>query len=73
MFGTLVCLHVEKDEIFDLAGIVRRKKQLIPYLTSLLKEMSAEGATPTATGGAWRARVTRPFSRRRSRSVAAAC
>ena len=52
MFGTLVCLHVEKDEIFDLAGIVRRKKQLIPYLTSLFKEMSAEGATPTATGGA---------------------
>ncbi len=31
--------HVEKDEIFDLPGIVSRKKQLIPYLTSLLKEM----------------------------------
>jgi manganese-dependent inorganic pyrophosphatase len=30
--------HVEKDEIFDLPGIVSRKKQLIPYLTSLLKE-----------------------------------
>ena len=30
--------HVEKDEIFDLPGIVSRKKQLIPYLTGLLKE-----------------------------------
>ena len=38
--------HVEKDEIFDLPGIVSRKKQLIPYLTSLLKEMSAEGTIP---------------------------
>jgi manganese-dependent inorganic pyrophosphatase len=47
--------HVEEDEIFDLPGIVSRKKQLIPYLTILLysrmlKEMSAEGATPK--GGA---------------------
>ena len=33
--------HVEKDEIFDLPGIVSRKKQLIPYLTSLLREMRA--------------------------------
>ena len=40
--------HVEKDEIFDLQGIVSRKKQLIPYLTSLLKEMQAEGAIPAA-------------------------
>jgi manganese-dependent inorganic pyrophosphatase len=30
---------VEKDEIFELPGIVSRKKQLIPYLTSLLKEI----------------------------------
>jgi manganese-dependent inorganic pyrophosphatase len=44
--------HVEKDEIFDLPGIVSRKKQLIPYLTSLLKEMQAEGATPTTKGSA---------------------
>ncbi len=35
--------HVEQNEIFDLPGIVSRKKQLIPYLTSLLKEMQAEG------------------------------
>ncbi|HTB81573.1 MAG TPA: putative manganese-dependent inorganic diphosphatase [Opitutaceae bacterium] len=41
--------HVEKDEIFDLPGIVSRKKQLIPYFTSLLKEMQADGALPTAT------------------------
>lgn len=39
--------HVEQDEIFDMPGIVSRKKQLIPYLTSLLKEMAADGALPT--------------------------
>jgi len=32
--------HVEKDEIFELPGIVSRKKQLIPYLSSLLRETS---------------------------------
>jgi manganese-dependent inorganic pyrophosphatase len=42
--------HVEKDEIFDLPGIVSRKKQLIPYLTSLLKEMQADGVSPVAKG-----------------------
>jgi manganese-dependent inorganic pyrophosphatase len=31
--------HIEKDEIFDLPGIVSRKKQLIPYLTSLVREV----------------------------------
>jgi manganese-dependent inorganic pyrophosphatase len=31
--------HVENDNIFDLPGIVSRKKQLIPYLTSLLREI----------------------------------
>ncbi len=35
--------HVEQDEIFDMPGIVSRKKQLIPYLSSLLKEMAASG------------------------------
>jgi manganese-dependent inorganic pyrophosphatase len=44
--------HVEQNEIFDLPGIVSRKKQLIPYLTGLLKEMQAEGATPTTKGSA---------------------
>lgn len=44
--------HVEKDEIFDLPGIVSRKKQLIPYLTSILKEMAATGAAPLAASGA---------------------
>lgn len=33
--------HVEQDEIFDLPGVVSRKKQLIPYLTSLLRDSSA--------------------------------
>ncbi|HWZ94238.1 MAG TPA: putative manganese-dependent inorganic diphosphatase [Opitutaceae bacterium] len=40
--------HVEKDEIFDLPGIVSRKKQLIPYFSSLLKEMQADGALPAS-------------------------
>jgi manganese-dependent inorganic pyrophosphatase len=39
--------HVQQDEIFDLPGVVSRKKQLIPYLTSLLKELAADGALPT--------------------------
>ncbi len=39
--------HVEQDEIFDLPGVVSRKKQLIPYLTSLIKELAADGALPT--------------------------
>ncbi|MEO6005372.1 MAG: putative manganese-dependent inorganic diphosphatase [Opitutus sp.] len=41
--------HVEQDEIFDLPGVVSRKKQLIPYLTSLLKEMAADGSLPTVS------------------------
>lgn len=40
--------HVEKDEIFDLPGIVSRKKQLIPYLTTIIKEMASDGAAPAA-------------------------
>ena len=31
--------HIEKNEIFELPGIVSRKKQLIPYLTSLVREI----------------------------------
>ena len=50
--------HVEQDEIFDLPGIVSRKKQLIPYFTSLLKEMSADGALPTTRSAA-------PFKKKR--------
>lgn len=38
--------HVAKEEVFELQGIVSRKKQLIPYLGSLLREMAADGATP---------------------------
>ena len=49
--------HVEQDEIFDLPGVVSRKKQLIPYLTSLLKEMSADGLSPT------RGKSSAPFTR----------
>jgi manganese-dependent inorganic pyrophosphatase len=39
---------VEEGEIFDLPGIVSRKKQLIPYLTTLLRELTANGVTPTS-------------------------
>jgi manganese-dependent inorganic pyrophosphatase len=39
--------HVEKNEIFDLPGVVSRKKQLIPYFTSLLREMAAGGLAPS--------------------------
>jgi len=42
--------HVEQDEIFDLPGVVSRKKQLIPYLTDLLRGMTNEGITPSARG-----------------------
>jgi manganese-dependent inorganic pyrophosphatase len=37
---------VEDGEIFDLPGIVSRKKQLIPYLGTLLRELANEGITP---------------------------
>ncbi len=50
--------HVEQDEIFDLPGIVSRKKQLIPYLTSLLKEMAADGVLPTT-------RTAAPFRKKK--------
>ena len=39
---------VEKDEIFDMPGVVSRKKQLIPYIGSVLKEMQTYGVLPPA-------------------------
>ncbi|RFC47602.1 MAG: manganese-dependent inorganic pyrophosphatase [Verrucomicrobia bacterium] len=53
--------HVEQDEIFDLPGIVSRKKQLIPYLGSLLREMAADGALPSPAGTS-----TAPIRRKKS-------
>ena len=50
--------HVEKDEIFDLRGVVSRKKQLIPYFTSLLKELTADGVTLSA-----KSRTSPPYSK----------
>lgn len=41
--------HIEQDEIFDLPGVVSRKKQLIPYLTSVLKEMASDGSLPATS------------------------
>jgi manganese-dependent inorganic pyrophosphatase len=38
--------HVQQDEIFDLPGVVSRKKQLIPYLSDVLKAMASEGVSP---------------------------
>jgi manganese-dependent inorganic pyrophosphatase len=46
--------HVEQDEIFDLPGVVSRKKQLVPYLTSLLKEMPSAGLAPSQSGTPFR-------------------
>jgi manganese-dependent inorganic pyrophosphatase len=43
--------RLEQDEIFDLPGIVSRKKQLVPYLTSLLREMQADGSLPQVRAG----------------------
>jgi len=43
--------HVAQDEIFDLPGVVSRKKQLIPYLTDLLRGMASEGITPSTRTG----------------------
>jgi manganese-dependent inorganic pyrophosphatase len=39
LIGRISYSHIDEDEIFDLPGIVSRKKQLIPYLTSLLREI----------------------------------
>ncbi len=50
--------HVEQDEIFDMPGVVSRKKQLIPYLTTLIKEMAADGALPTG-------KTATPFRKRK--------
>jgi manganese-dependent inorganic pyrophosphatase len=50
--------HVEQDEIFDMPGIVSRKKQLIPYLTSLIKQLASEGSLPSS-------KSTAPFKRKR--------
>lgn len=43
---------VQKDEIFDLPGIVSRKKQLIPYIGTILKEMHAYGVMPSGASAA---------------------
>jgi manganese-dependent inorganic pyrophosphatase len=50
--------QVEQDEVFDLPGVVSRKKQLIPYLTDLLKAMHSEGMMPTS-----RSQTGSPFGR----------
>jgi len=39
--------HVKNEESFELPGIVSRKKQLIPYLGSLLREMADDDMLPT--------------------------
>jgi manganese-dependent inorganic pyrophosphatase len=50
--------HVQQGEIFDMPGVVSRKKQLIPYLTTLLKELLVEGALPAKNS-------TPPFNKKR--------
>ncbi len=39
---------VVEHEVFDLPGVVSRKKQLVPYLAGLLKELEAEGVAPSS-------------------------
>jgi manganese-dependent inorganic pyrophosphatase len=51
--------HVEQDEIFEFSGVVSRKKQLIPYLTTVLKEYLSESGTPAT-------RSATPFRRRKT-------
>jgi manganese-dependent inorganic pyrophosphatase len=41
-----------------MPGVVSRKKQLIPYLTTLIKEMAGDGALPTG-------KTTAPFRKKR--------
>jgi manganese-dependent inorganic pyrophosphatase len=41
--------HNEQDDIFDLPGVVSRKKQLIPYLTTVLREMAVDGVPASET------------------------
>ncbi|MDQ5981051.1 MAG: manganese-dependent inorganic pyrophosphatase [Verrucomicrobiota bacterium] len=53
--------HVQQDEIFDLPGVVSRKKQLIPYLTDVLKEMHNDGVGPGASAA--RGKSGAPFTR----------
>jgi manganese-dependent inorganic pyrophosphatase len=43
---------VNKDDIFDMPGIVSRKKQLIPYIGTILKEMHAYGVMPSKVSAA---------------------
>ncbi|MFA6961707.1 MAG: putative manganese-dependent inorganic diphosphatase [Opitutaceae bacterium] len=43
---------VQKDEIFEMPGIVSRKKQLIPYIGGILKEMHAYGVMPSSNASA---------------------
>jgi manganese-dependent inorganic pyrophosphatase len=50
--GRITYPSVQKDEIFDFPGIVSRKKQLIPYIGSILKEMHAYGVMPSANASA---------------------
>jgi len=46
LIGRISYPHSEGEDTFDLPGIVSRKKQLIPYLTSLLQAARAEGSLP---------------------------
>lgn len=43
--------NIQDEEIYELAGVVSRKKQLIPYLSSLLREMQTDGQLPVTTAG----------------------
>lgn len=42
--------QADREDTFDLPGIVSRKKQLIPYLTSVFRGAKHEGALPPSKG-----------------------
>lgn len=43
--------HASENDVFDLPGVVSRKKQLIPYLSGLLREMGADAPQRAAPAG----------------------
>lgn len=58
LIGRISYAHDKQHDVFDLPGVVSRKKQLIPYLTGVLRNLAADGmvsgrrsAAPFGSGG----------------------
>lgn len=41
----------DQDDVFDLHGIVSRKKQLIPQISGIIRDLKSDGALPVANNG----------------------